>query len=39
MPVRTLLAATAMLATSALATQPAGASPSDLMIITRDQSL
>lgn len=39
MPVRTLLAAVALLAVPAAASQPAFASPSDLMIVTRDEAL
>jgi len=38
MPIRTLLAAVALIAAPALASQPASASPNDLMIVTRDQS-
>ena len=39
MPVRTLLAAVALLAAPALASHSAVASPNDLMIVTRDESL
>ncbi|HBK09308.1 MAG TPA: spermidine/putrescine ABC transporter substrate-binding protein [Acetobacteraceae bacterium] len=39
MPVRTLLAAVTLLAVPAAAPQPAHASPNDLMIVTRDESL
>jgi putative spermidine/putrescine transport system substrate-binding protein len=39
MPVRTLLAAVALLAAPALASQLASASPNDLTIVTRDEAL
>jgi putative spermidine/putrescine transport system substrate-binding protein len=39
MPVRTLLAAVALLVAPALAPQPASASPNDLTIVTRDETL
>ncbi len=39
MPVRTLLAAMALLAPPALALQSVSASPNDLVIVTRDESL
>ncbi len=39
MPVRTLLAAMALLTTPALALQPGSAGPNDLTIVTRDESM
>jgi putative spermidine/putrescine transport system substrate-binding protein len=39
MPVRTLLAAMALLTTPALALQPGSAGPNDLTIVTRDESI
>src|ERR1700733_16102109 len=39
MPIRTLLAAMALLTTPTLALQPGSAGPNDLTIVTRDESM